>query len=149
MKTKNPISVFLVDDSGIYLKSLSRFLNAHFNYKIQIESFTTGKDCLREIEKNPTVEVVILDYYLNTGSPDALDGPDVLKKIKDINPDIIVIMLSSEDKMEIAMNCIALGAYEYVVKSETAFIRIQNILKNLIHQVGIQSFYPVDIGGEA
>jgi DNA-binding NarL/FixJ family response regulator len=104
---------------------------------------------LKEIEKNPTIEIVILDYHLNTKSPNAMNGLDVLKKIKEINSEIIVLMLSVDDKLKIATECIAFGAYEYVVKSETSFIRIQNILKNLIHNVGIKPYYPQDIGGEA
>ena len=149
MKTQNNISVFLVDDNEVFLKTLEHSLNERFKLQIQIEAFATGEDCLKEIERNPTIQVVILDYYLNTESSNAMNGLEVLKKIKEINSDIIVVMLSAEDKLEIATDCITYGAYEYVVKSETAFIRTQNILKNLIHAVALQHYYPPDIGGEA
>lgn len=149
MQPRNTISVFLVDDDKLYLTALARYLHKQFKIKIGIEPFTNGEDCLKEIEKKPTIEVVLLDYYLNAESPNAINGLEVLKKIKEINSEIIVVMLSVEDKLAIALDCIAYGAYEYVVKSETAFIRIENILKNLIHEVGLQSCFPIDIGGEA
>jgi len=147
-KTRKAISVFLVDDNETYLATLSNYLHKQFGSKIKIEAFTTGEDCLKEIEKNPTIEVVILDYYL-TESPNVMNGPEVLKKIKEINSDILVVMLSAEDTLEIATDCITSGAYEYVVKSASAFIRTENILKNLIHEVRLQAYYPSDIGGEA
>jgi DNA-binding NarL/FixJ family response regulator len=87
---------------------------------------------LKRIKQNPetAADIVILDYHLNTESKNAMNGIDVLKKIKEINFKIIVVMLSAEDKLKIAVDCITYGAYEYVVKSETAIIRTQNILKN-------------------
>lgn len=167
-KMRNAISVFLVDDDKTYLATLEYYLNQQLQSKIKIEPFINGEDCLKEIETNPTTEIVILDYYLNTElsnsmnsevamqdyylnpeSSNTMNGLEVLKKIKEINPEIIVIMLSAEDKLEIAIDCITYGAYEYVVKSETAFIRTQNILKNLIHAVALQPYYPPDIGGES
>ena len=149
LKTRKTISVFVVDDNKSYLTMLVHYLHKHFKSKIQIDSFINGEDCLKEVEKKPTIEIVILDYYLNTGSKNAMNGLEVLKKIKGINSEIIVIMLSGEDKLQIATDCIAFGAYEYVVKSATSFMRVQNILKNLIHNVGIQSCYPQEIGGES
>src|ERR1700683_1952329 len=128
MNTQTRISVFLVDDNEVFLKTLALSLNEHFKAEISIESFATGEDCLKKIQQNPktATDIVILDYHLNTESPGAINGIDVLKKIKEINSRIIVVMLSSEDKLKIATECIKSGAYEYVVKSETALIRTQN-----------------------
>ncbi len=132
MKTQNKISVFLVDDNEMFLKALELSLNEHFKSEIQIKSFYTGEDCLKVIQQNPetAVDIVILDYHLNTELKNAKDGLEILKEIKEINSGITIIMLSSEDKVKIAVNSIGCGAYEYVVKSETAFIRIKNSLKN-------------------
>lgn len=132
METKNKISIFLVDDNDVFLRTLELSLKEHFKSEIRIQSFSTGEDCLKVIEQNPeaSADIVMLDYHLNTEFKNAMNGVDVLKKIKEINSRIIVVMLSSEDKIKIASDSIASGAYEYVVKSETALIRIQNILKN-------------------
>src|SRR5580700_3422410 len=104
MEIQNKISVFLVDDNEVFLKTLTLFLNEHFKSEIQIESFPTGEDCLRKIQLNPEIaaDIVILDYHLNTDSTVAMNGIDVLKKIKRINPKIIVVILSAEDKLKIA-----------------------------------------------
>jgi len=136
MKTESSVSVLLVDDNEMFLKALAFSLNGYFKSDIQMESFITGEDCLKKIEQNPetAADVVILDYHLNTESEKAMNGIAVLKKIKEINSKIVVVMLSAEDKLQILIDCIKYGAYEYVVKSETAFVRTQNILKNIIEK---------------
>ena len=40
-------------------------------------------------------------------------------------------MLSSQDKIEVAINCMHHRAFDYVVKSETAFIRLQKIITTI------------------
>ena len=81
--TQNKISVFLVDDNEVFLKTLESSLNERFDTEIQMKSFSTGEVCLSEIEKSPSTaaDIVILDYHLNTEVKSALNGVDVLKKI--------------------------------------------------------------------
>jgi DNA-binding NtrC family response regulator len=149
MRTQHPISVFLVDDEKTYLTALEHYLNGHFKSKIQTDTFTDGRECINALESKPTIDLVVLDHYLTPGGAGTMDGLDVLRKIKQINPEVIVVMLSAEDKLTVATDCINNGAFEYVVKSETAFLRVQNIIKNLLHEIGLRPYYPVDIGGEA
>ena len=40
-------------------------------------------------------------------------------------------MLSSQDKIEVAINCMHHKAFDYVVKSETAFVRLQKIITSI------------------
>jgi DNA-binding NtrC family response regulator len=50
--------------------------------------------------------------------------------IKDFNPEIPVIILSAQDKIEVAVNCMHHKATDYVVKSETSFLRLKKIITN-------------------
>lgn len=119
------IKLFLVDDDAVFLKSLEiDFLGlADFS----IETFTTGELCLLNLANKP--DVIILDYHLDGIDTNAMNGLATLDRIKEINPEIPVIMLSSQDKIDVAINCMHHKAYDYVVKSETAFMRLQ---KNII-----------------
>ncbi len=76
-------------------------------------------------------DVIILDYYLNGLDANAMNGIEILDKIKAYNSDIPVIMLSSQDKIEVAIECMHHRAFDYVVKSETAFMRIQRIINSI------------------
>ena len=128
MKNENKIKIFLVDDDALFLKSLEiDFLQlADFN----IETFMTGELCLENISHNP--DVIILDYHLDGIDKNAMNGMETLDKIKSYNPDIPVVMLSSQDKIEVAVNCMHHKAFDYVVKSETAFMRLQKIILSIL-----------------
>lgn len=140
MKAQQILSVYLVEDDKLYAAALSNYLIKLFKTKIHAESFTNGEVCLKKIERNPetAADVVILDYYLNSESSKAMNGLEILKKIKKINSGIAVVILSAQDKFEIAAESLKYGAYEYIVKSESAFIRTHHILKNLIERFGIK-----------
>ncbi len=121
MKSGTKIKLFLVDDDAVFLKLLEfEFLQ---EADLIIETYPTGELCLQHISNNP--DVVILDYHLNGIDKDAMDGLETLDKIKAYDPKIPVIMLSSQDKIDVAVNCMHHHAYDYVVKSETAFMRLQ------------------------
>lgn len=121
------IKLFLVDDDAVFLKSLEiDFLeNADFT----IETFATGELCMANISHDP--DVIILDYFLDGIDPTAMNGIETLDKIKSINQDIPVVILSSQDKIEVAVNCMHHKAFDYVVKSETAFVRLQKIITTI------------------
>lgn len=124
MKNDTKIKIFLVDDDALFLKSLEiEFLE---NADFIVETYSTGELCIANINNNP--DVVVLDYQLDGIVENAMDGIETLDKIKDFNPDIPVIMLSSQDKIEVAINCMHHKAVDYVVKSETAFVRLQKII---------------------
>jgi DNA-binding NarL/FixJ family response regulator len=121
MKNENKIKLFLVDDDAMFLKSLEIEFRHHTDFTV--ESFATGELCLENLPSKP--DVIILDYHLNGINKQAMNGIETLDKIKASNPDIPVMMLSSQDKIDVAVNCMHHKALDYVVKSETAFLRLQ------------------------
>lgn len=115
------IKLFLVDDDAVYLKLLEIEFLHHADFII--ETYPTGELCLENLFHTP--DVIILDYYLDGIDKNAMNGIETLDKIKAFNPDIPVIMLSSQDKIDVAVDCMHHRAFDYVVKSETAFIRLK------------------------
>ena len=127
MKTENKIKLFLVDDDALFLKALEIEFLQHADFAI--ETFATGELCLQHLSKNP--DVVILDYHLDGIDKKAMNGLETLDKIKSYNSDIPVVMLSSQDSIDIAINCMHHRAFDYVVKSETSFMRLQKIITSI------------------
>jgi two-component system OmpR family response regulator len=127
MQTRKNIKLFLVDDDALFLKSLEIDFLEHADFAI--ETFTTGERCLEQLFHNP--DVIILDYHLNGVDKDAMNGIETMDKIKSFNQEIPVVMLSSQDKIDVAIDCMHHGALDYVVKSETAFMRLQKIITSL------------------
>ncbi|MFT6865959.1 MAG: two-component system OmpR family response regulator [Cyclobacteriaceae bacterium] len=135
MKTDQKIKLFLVDDDALYLKSMEiDFLEIG---EYTVETFATGELCLQNIALNP--DIIILDYHLNAIDKTAINGLETLDKIKVINPNIPVVILSSQDRIEVAVNCMHHKAFDYVVKNETAFMRIQKIIDLILKLHKIQT----------
>jgi two-component system OmpR family response regulator len=124
---KNKIKLFLVDDDVVFLKLLEIEFLQHADFVI--ETYPTGEQCMECLSHDP--DVIILDYHLDGIEKDAMNGMKTLDKIKSYNPDIPVVMLSSQDNIEIAINCMHHRAFDYVVKSETAFVRLQKIITTI------------------
>lgn len=126
--------VFLVDDDPMHLQMLKDHLSSKL--KLDITTFSTGEDCLANLDKNP--EVIVLDYYLNSVEKEAANGIEILKKIKARQPDTEVVMLSGQEKIEIAVETMASGAFDYVIKNESSFLRTENKLVNVIKHKKLQ-----------
>ncbi len=127
MKKTDKIKIFLVDDDAIYLKLLEIEFLQHGDF--EIETYATGELCMASLSHYP--DVIILDYHLDGIEKNAMNGIETLDQIKAFNPDIPVVMLSSQDKIDVAISCMHHRAFDYVVKSETAFVRLQKIITTI------------------
>jgi len=127
VNSSEPIKLFLVDDDAVFLKSLEIEFLQHADFVI--ETYATGELCIANLSHNP--DVIILDYHLDGIDKNAMNGLETLYKIKMFDPDIPVVMLSSQDKIDVAINCMHHRAFDYVVKSETAFVRLQKIITTI------------------
>jgi DNA-binding NtrC family response regulator len=125
--------IFLVDDEPIQNEMLKDYLSDRFLYEIKV--FDNGEEALQNMHLNP--EIVVLDYHLNSHKSNAQNGVEVLKMLKEKAPATQVVMLSGQDKIDVAVDSIRYGAYDYVVKGETAFSRMENIFNNIseLHKV--------------
>jgi len=127
MNSYNKIKLFLVDDDALLLKSLELEFKEHTEF--EIETFATGELCIDHLSQLP--DVIILDYHLDGIDKNAMNGIDTLDQIKSINSEIPVIMLSSQDRIDVAINCMHHKAFDYVIKSETSFMRLQKNIETI------------------
>ncbi len=123
----NRIKIFLVDDDRLYLKSLEIQFLEHADFVI--ETYPTGEACVEKLDHCP--DVIILDYHLDGITQGAMNGIETLDAIKAFNQDIPVVMLSSQDKIDVAIACMHHRAFDYVVKNETAFLRLRKIITTI------------------
>jgi DNA-binding NtrC family response regulator len=121
------IKLFLVDDDVVFLRLLEIEFLQHADFIV--ETYPTGEKCMENLSHNP--DVIILDYRLDGIDANAMNGIETLDKIKSFNPDIPIVMLSQQDKIEVAIDCMHHRAFDYVVKSETAFVRLQKIITTI------------------
>jgi len=119
--------VFLIDDEPIQNEMLQDYLAEKLNYSFL--KFETGEDALKKLHMKPAF--VVIDYHLNSHKPSAMDGIAVLKEIRAKMPNSNVVMLSGQDKIDVAIESLKFGAKDYVIKGETAFSRIENIFTRI------------------
>jgi DNA-binding NtrC family response regulator len=117
----------------MFLKSLEHHLQEKLKDKVKIKTFGTGESCLKKLDQKP--DIVVLDYFLNSQDQHAMNGMQVLERIKLNYPDVYVIMLSGQDNMQVAVNSMKYGAFDYVIKNENALMKMQNILRNAIKAI--------------
>jgi DNA-binding NtrC family response regulator len=106
----------IIDDDYSFTLMLKDYLSAHFRSEV----FRNGEDFLKQYKSHDKRKIV-LDYDFGNG----LDGLAILKKIKDINPNAIIIMVSSKDDLETALKTLRSGASDYFLKTnKTVFANI-------------------------
>ena len=99
--------VLLVDDEPDFLETLVKRLRKR---KLEVFAASNGKDAL-ELLKDTPVDVVVLDVKM----PD-MDGIETLRQIKKIRSGVEVIMLTGHASVEVAVQGMELGAFDYLMK---------------------------------
>lgn len=133
--------ILVVDDEPMQREMLRDHLSKMSGF--EVHAFGTGEECLAAAKiRMPTI--IFLDYYLNKEVKDAMDGIEVLKEVKELHPETDVVMISGQDKIEVAVNSIKYGAFDYIVKGEGAFHRAEKTVFNIYryHKLkGSAAFY--------
>jgi len=119
--------IFIVDDDPVLAEMLKDHLSKMTSYEVSV--FETGEECLKYISDKPGI--IFLDFYLNSVQKDAMNGLEILQEIKKIDPDVDVVILSGQDKIEVAVKTIQYGAFDYIVKGESAFYRAEKVVFNI------------------
>lgn len=127
-------TVFIVDDDATQNTMVSDHLAKFQN--ITFKTFTSGEECLKNLSLKP--DIIFLDYNFDKAGDKAKNGVQVLREIKDADPEIEVIMLSGQDKIEVAVNTMKYGAFDYIVKNESSFHRAENAVKNIIRKFKLE-----------
>ena len=100
-------NVLLVDDEAEFVETLVKRLRKR---KVNTAAVGSGEEALKILEEMP-IDVVVLDVKMP-----GMDGIETLRKIKKINPLIEVIMLTGHANMEVAIEGMELGAFDYLMK---------------------------------
>src|SRR5438874_11984387 len=95
--------IFIVDDDPAMIEMTKDFLESRYADS-EIYPFATGEAALAELYRKP--EVIILDYQLDSINSKAMNGIEVLRRIKELLPAVPIIFISSNEKPEVAANTI-------------------------------------------
>lgn len=116
------LNFFIVDDDLFFSSLIAKKLN-NIGYD-KIEVFNTGVECILNLKMKPSI--VLLDYQM-----EKMNGMDILNEIKRIDPSIHVIMVSSQEKVNIALKLIENDAYSYIQKRSNDINQIDEIINRI------------------
>ena len=116
--------IFIVDDEPAISKLLSYWVKDKWKYQAQV--FSNGEDVLRNLSQRP--DLILLDIMLP-----GLDGLETLKRIKQFDENLPVIILSAQGSIEVAVESLRFGAFDYFPKpidQQRLEPAIKNALRN-------------------
>lgn len=141
------MNLFIVDNSKENVSSLKQHLNQRFGMNINISEFYTGESCLEKIDKH--TDFVILAYYLN-----GKNGNEILERIRKINPNTTVVMLTSNEDVAAIIESFQKGATDYIIKDIYAwkklvphiYRKITEPIRRLGNEYGFPKFLTIFFG---
>lgn len=101
------LNVLLVDDEIEFLETLVKRMKKR---NVNVFGVKSGEEALKFLEQNP-LDVVVLDVRMP-----GMDGIETLREIKKRHPLVEVIMLTGHANMEVAVQGMELGAFDYLMK---------------------------------
>jgi len=134
---EKPLSILVVDDEKAMRKLLCDVLTGA-GYKV--EAVSSGKEALERVQQDK-FSIVITDLKIP-----GMNGIEVLRKLKTINPDIIVIIITAYPSVESAIEAMREGAYDYIIKPfNIAAVKLvvhrATERRHLLHEAGQKEFY--------
>ncbi len=135
MYTNRSLNISLIDDDAQMREMLKDFFKENYPLSV-VSSFSTGEAALKGIVNEP--DLIVLDYHLDSVDKQAMNGIQVLKHLKDRFPHVPVIFLSGQEKMEVAANTMKYGAWDYILKNESAFHRLEIHINNILGHVDLK-----------
>ena len=125
MDTEKIINVAIVEDDMFYAKLLSTLLNSKIN--INISTFNCGEVFLKE--NLDTYDIAILDLNLECEGDMSLTGRNMLRILDKKAATLKVIVLTSEDEIQSAIEVLKIGAVDYIVKNDDAIDKLVSSIK--------------------
>ncbi len=101
-------NVLVIDDDELLVYSIKRILNEDPDLSVDV-AYSGDEGMLKYSDKKH--QIVITDLIMQ-----GMDGLEVIKKIRDLNSETLIIMISGKGSEEISNEAIQLGAYDYISK---------------------------------
>ncbi len=116
--------IFVVDDQAPILRLITYWVSEKWNYKVK--TFDNAEDMLQALNMRP--DLILLDIMLP-----GINGIEALKEVKKFDSKLPVIILSAQGRVDVALEALKLGAYDYFPKpidTQRLEPAIRNALKN-------------------
>lgn len=106
--------IFFVDDDKMIINLLEYTFQSREQYVVK--SFGSGEACVEALEQKP--DLIVLDHRLSANGVDSMNGMETLVKIKSIEKDLPVIVLTAYGTQELLQEFMNNGASRFLTKDD-------------------------------
>jgi CheY-like chemotaxis protein len=124
--TQQPV-IFVVEDNLIYQNLIAKELES---VSKNIHFYTNGESCLDELDKKPSV--IVLDYNLDG----KMNGLDTLQRVRDINPEVYVILFSSQKGLNTKEIFLQYGSFDFLEKNSLSLRTLRQMVDCVTSSTG-------------
>ena len=123
MGTASNLKFFIVDDDPFYRMLYNQhLLNLGFKNNVLIDN---GEDCINRLYMAP--DIIFLDYNIPP-----LNGLEILQRIKMSHPSIYLLLISGQKDIQVAVNALKYGAFDYIIKGDEDLHMISGVIKKIL-----------------
>jgi DNA-binding NarL/FixJ family response regulator len=133
MSLPPPIHLLFIDDDTSYMAVAQHLLSKYQGRTFEILWKQNGQEGMAVLERNPGIELILMDYYL----PD-VNGLEVTRQIREKKLDIPIIFLTSNRDFRLAIEGMKYGVEDYLVKDEAVDSVLPRTIVNILERVKLK-----------
>lgn len=123
-QSSSDIQICIVEDNEVTRYLIEKYLYEFEQHepfsssgkKFYVHTYETGEELLHDFPHQP--DLILLDYYLNSQTPEAQNGLEIKRKIHQQNADLKVIFLSGDGDTKLVLRLLKEGINHFVFKGD-------------------------------
>ena len=128
-----PVKLLHIEDSVADRMLIAKLLGTRREYAFTIVRAATEITAVTELEKGG-VDLIFLDFRLPMG-----DGLTCLKKLREIEPSVPVVMLSGVVTPELGAQCLQAGADRFLTKQDLSAAGLAQVVDQVLSRTSIRA----------
>ncbi|NNE36266.1 MAG: response regulator, partial [Rhodothermales bacterium] len=121
--------IYVVDDDKHYSRMLRYRLEKNVDYDVQV--FSKGEEVLEAMSTPP--DLILLDIMMP-----GIGGLATLKQLKETHTAVPVVMVSAQGVIDVAVEAMQAGAYDYITKGQDEMVKLDAVVKNVLEKVSLE-----------
>lgn len=130
METPEIVEILFVDSDTSYMAVAQHLLSRYQGKKFNVVWKHDGDAAIAELKQNPSIHIVIIDYYLP-----GKNGLEVTREIREAKIDTPIVFLTSNRDFRLAIEVMKFGVEDYVIKDEAMETVLPRTVVNSLERV--------------
>jgi len=133
MQAEPPIHLLFLDNDASYMAVAQHLLSKFQGRRFEIRWKQTGSEAIGILEREPGIDLLLMDFYL----PE-MSGLEVARRIREKNIDIPIIFLTANRDFRLAIEGMKYGVEDYLVKDEAVDSVLPRTIVNILERVKLK-----------